>query len=114
MTDRRFAALPPHFVVGEVALNDAVYQDIIGGFGYLPQCFRPVIPYLVASLVHHRRFLTENLAPSHPLFHSRLWLSGLIEVLSDKVLLGYGENAISQMTATGVSPTLVLANQLDC
>jgi autotransporter translocation and assembly factor TamB len=38
----------------------------------------------------------------------------LIEVLSDKVLLGCGENTISQMTATGVSPTLVLANQLDC
>jgi hypothetical protein len=114
LTDRRFAALPPHFIIGEALLSDAVYKDIIGGFGYLPQCFRPVIPYLVASLVHHKGFLSEHLAQSHPLFHSRLWVSGLLEKLSEKVLLGCGENTISQMTATGVSPTLVLANQLDC
>jgi hypothetical protein len=95
-------------------LNDATYKDIIGGFGNLPQCFRPVLPYLVASIVHHREFLTENLAKSHPIFQSRLWLSGLLENLKDNVLLGCGENTISQMTATGVSPTLVLANQLEC
>ena len=59
-------------------------------------------------------FLVATLPSTHPLFQSRLWVSGLLLRLQDKVLSGCGENKISQMIATGVSPTLVLANQLDC
>ena len=86
---------------------------MIGAFGSLPKCFQPVLPFLVASLAHHNDFLIENLPSTHPLFKSRIWTSGLLLRLKDRVLLGCGENTISQMTATGVSPTLVLANQLD-
>ena len=113
LTDQRFATLPPHFIVGEPLLEDTSYKQVIGAFGSLPKCFQPVLPYLVASLAHHSDFLVENLPSTHPLFKSRIWTSGLLTRLRDRVLSGCGENVVSQMTATGVSPTLVLANQLD-
>jgi hypothetical protein len=93
-------------------LNDAKYCDIIPGFESLPLSFRPVLPYLLASIVHHKEFLVENLPISHPLFQSRLWSSGLIDELKCKVLTGCGENPISQLSATCVPPTLVVANGL--
>ena len=113
LTDQRFATLPPHFAVGEDMLEDATYKEIIGAFGTLPKCFQPVLPFLVASLTYQRDFLVATLPSTHPLFQSRLWVSGLLLRLQVKVLSGCGENKISQMTATGVRPTLVLANQLD-
>ena len=113
LTDQRFATLPPHFIVGETMLEDATYKEVIGAFGSLPKCFQPVLPFLVASLTYHKDFLLETLPSTHPLFQSRFWVSGLLMRLQDRVLTGCGENKLSQMTATGVSPTLVLANQLD-
>ena len=58
----------------------------------------------------HKDFLIEYLQKTHTLFQSRLWLSGLVSRLQGRVLLGCGENRVSRITATRVSPTLVLAH----
>ena len=47
------------------------------------------------------------------MFLTRVWANGIIGVLEAKVLSGCGRNPVSQMTATGVPPTLVLANQME-
>ena len=46
-------------------------------------------------------------------FFARVWTTGIMNDLSSKVLAGCGRNPISQMAATGIPPTLVLANQMD-
>lgn len=112
LTDQRFSSLPPHFVLGEPLLEDNIYKEVINALGTLPKSFQPVLPYLIASVVHHKDFLIKHLPATHPLFQSRLWLSGLVSRLQGRVLLGCGENRESQMTATGVSPTLVVASQM--
>jgi hypothetical protein len=73
-----------------------------------------VVPYLLASLVYHRSYLVELQAqhPQHPLFLQRVWTSGILDRLRDKVGAGCSRNAISRMSATGVPPHLVLANRI--
>ena len=48
--------------------------------------FREVIPYLLASLVHHRPYLREMQA-SHPssLFLQYVWMSGILERAKDSI-----------------------------
>ena len=94
-------------------MDDVLYKEIISGFGSLPRNFLPVLPFLVASLAYHKDFLVQNLPPTHPLLLTRLWESNLLDRMKSRVLAGCGENATSQMIGSGVSPTLVLANQLD-
>lgn len=113
LTDRNFAALPPHFLPGETALSRAVYDDILPGFRDYPECFRTVTSYLLASLVYHRKFISENLPSDHPIFLSRVWTTGIIDRLESKLHAGCGRNVVSSMTATGVPPTLVIANQME-
>ena len=94
-------------------MDDVLYKEIISGFGSLPRNFLPVLPFLVASLAYHKDFLVQNLPLTHPLLLTRLWESNLLDRMKSRVLAGCGENATSQMIASGVSPSLVLANQLD-
>ena len=94
-------------------MDDILYKEIISAFGSLRRTFQPVLPFLVASLAYHKDFLVQNLLPTHPLLLTRLWGSNLLDRMKSRVLAGCGENATSQMIASGVSPTLVLANQLD-
>lgn len=73
-----------------------------------------MIPYLLASLVHHKPYLLEMQCRNsgHPLFLQRVWTSGVIDRLAPSVEAGCNRNAKSRMFATGVPPHLVLANSI--
>ena len=115
LTDVAFANLPAHFLTLDSGLTTAEWEEILPGYTtYYPLSFREVVPFLLASLVHHRPYLLEVQAkhPRHPLFLQRIWTGGILERLQDKVSAGCNRNPISKMFATGVPPHLVLANRM--
>ena len=114
LTDVSFANLPAHFISEDTGISLAEWEDILPGYlSYYPLNFREVIPYLLASLVHHRDYLDElrSRHPRHPLFLQRVWTTGILSRLQDNVVTGCNRNAVSKMFATGVPPHLILANR---
>lgn len=71
-----------------------------------------MIPFLLASIVFHKQWLIDNLHANHPLFISPLWTSVIFNNLSASVLSGTGRNSRSLLTATGVPPHILLANEI--
>ena len=115
LTDVSFANLPAHFVASDTGISSAEWEDILPGYSsYYPVNFREVIPYLLASLVHHREFLNDLKIrhPRHPLFLQRVWTTGILSRLKDVVVTGCNRNSVSKMFATGVPPHIVLANRI--
>lgn len=55
-------------------------------FLFITLDFRRVVPFLVATVVHHSSWIAENLNERHPLFQSRCWRQGNQESLKDLVL----------------------------
>ena len=104
LTSTEFASLPPHFDTRDGSiLTVAEWENIVPGYiDYFPSDFRPVISYLLASLIHHKQWLMCTLPEEHPLFLSTVWISGVMEKLAPKVLCGNGRNEFSGLTATGV------------
>ena len=113
MTDKSFAALPPHFLPGEASLSASLYDDILPGYRDYPECFKSVTTYLIASLVYLWKFIVENMPSSHPIFLSRVWTTRAIDRLQGKLHAGCGRNETSTMMATDVPPTLVITNQME-
>lgn len=113
LTDRNFAALPSHFASDNELLNESKFANSLPGFDEFPSCFKAVVLYLLASIPHHKQFLVSTLALTHPLFLSRIWTSGFMEILTGTVQAGCGLNRKTEMTATGVPPTFVIASELD-
>ena len=68
---------------------------------------------MLASLVHYHEYLCElqGRHPRHPLFLQRVWTSGILIRLKDKVGTGCSMNPISKLVAMSVPPHLVLANR---
>jgi hypothetical protein len=64
-----FCILPPRFRKGSRCDIGAYILDYLS----YPVGFRACIPYLLASVVHHRHFLLETLPAAHPIFATRLW-----------------------------------------
>ena len=115
LTDVSFANLPAHFIASDTGISSAEWEDILPGYSsFYPVNFREVIPYLLASLVHHREYLNELKIrhPRHPLFLQRVWTTGILLRLKDDVVTGCNRNSVSKMFATGVPPHLVLANRI--
>ena len=71
-----------------------------------------MLPFLLASLSHHRAYLRSHLPVNHPLFLQRVWTSGMLDRVADKVLTGIGEHPLSRLIATGIPPHIVLANEI--
>ena len=115
LTDISFANLPAHFTAMDTGISPTEWEDILPGYSsFYPLNFREVIPYLLASLVHHRTFLDDLRIrhPRHPLFLQRVWTTGILYRLKDMVTTGCNRNPVSKMFATGVPPHLVLANRI--
>lgn len=111
LTDSDFAVLPPHFA-GPVVTPEE-WDEILPGYAtFFPGNFKPVLPFLVASLAYHLDFLRENLPANHLFRHSRLWLSNKLTVWKPHVLTGNGHNNASKLSATGIPPHVLLANEL--
>ena len=105
--------MPPHFASDTTQLSQATFKEILPGFEDFPACFKAVVPYLLASIIFHRQFLMATLPSSHPLFLSRIWTNGIMDRLQHSLHAGCGANLQTGMTATGVPPTFVIANELD-
>ena len=113
-SDIEFAALPPHFdETNGPLLTVGEWEDILPGFStFYPDTFRVALPFLLASLVYHRQWLQDTLPAAHPLFKQRVWTSGIVQRLSNKVLTGTFKNPVSNMIATGVPPMVMLGNRI--
>jgi hypothetical protein len=115
ITTNEFASLPPHFNTqnGLNVLSLEEWDDILPGYTtFYPAQFRPAVRNLLASIIYHKEWLVSNLHVSHPLFNTRLWTSGVIDRLSPLVLTGTGRNSVSMLTATGIPPHILLANEI--
>jgi hypothetical protein len=93
MTSTEFARLPPHFnASGGSILTVEEWEDIVPGFtNYFPSHFRPVIPFLLASLIFHKEWLVETLPAQHPLFNSRVWTCDMSYVTFSEIINGCGK-----------------------
>jgi hypothetical protein len=90
-----------------------VEEWIVQGYStFYPSNLVPVITFLLAQIVHHKNWLLQSLPENHVLFNSRVWTSGIIEKLQNRILLGNGRNSSSGMTATGIPPHIILANEV--
>lgn len=114
LTDPTFASLPPHFDLpnGEI-LSIEQWELILPGYStFYPTSFQQVVPFLLASLIYHKQFLKDHLPAQHPLFLTRVWTSGLMDGLAPRVHAGCGRNPVTKLTATGIPPHIVLANEI--
>ena len=104
-----FGVLPPHFNLQNAPIfSDDEWTVILPGYReYIPPNFRPVLPYLVASVLFHKNWLIEQLPALHPLFQSRLWRSENFHGLGERILTGKFFNPESNMKATGMPTHLV-------
>jgi hypothetical protein len=114
LTEASFADLPPHFDVSNgPVMSLAEWEDILPGYAtFYPSSFRQVIPFLLASIVFHKDYLRTKFKSNHHFFLQRIWTSGLVDRLSNNVLVGCGRHPISRMFAAGIPPHILLANQI--
>ena len=82
------------------------------GSSNFPDCFVSVIPFLLASLAYHRKWIESNFEPTHPIFLSRVWTSGILVRLELLVEFVCSRNAKSGMVASGIPANIVMANRL--
>ncbi|KAF0730381.1 hypothetical protein Ae201684P_013259 [Aphanomyces euteiches] len=70
----RFTVLPPHFDPSVCALlTNSFWRDLVSGYELYPRAAQSILPYLLASIIHHEQYLRENLDSKHPIFTSRLF-----------------------------------------
>ncbi len=114
LNDVSFGILPPHFNDREgPVLTTAEWEIILPGYStFYPRQFRVALPYLLASLVHHKAWLEQNLPSNHPIFLQRVWREGYIERLQGKVHLGVMRNKTTGMVATGIPPSVVILDKI--
>ena len=109
-----FCTLPPHFDnTNELPLlTEEEWQVVVPAYNNYPASFKAAIPHVVASVVYHSEWLECNLPNVHPLFLTRFWREGFVDRLRDHVLTGVFRCAVTNMTATGIPPHLVVAHEL--
>ena len=113
LSDWTFSLLPPYFErsTGPLMSNDE-WENILPGYRNFPSPFLSVLPFLVASLSHHSDWIKDKFDPKHPIFHTRLWTSGLLDQLRLNILTGCTSNEESGMTASGIPATVAMANRV--
>ena len=96
-----FAALPPHFDLSTPVLSADEWAEILPEFSSYPEQFRQAVPFLLASIVYHHQWLTDNLPSNHPLFTSRVWTTPRFGELKSRVHAGVLKNKTTGLMATG-------------
>lgn len=103
-----FTLLPARFKLNAIV----AWADIVPNYAVYPEDFRTIIPYLVATVVHHAAWIRDNLPESHPIFISRCWRSGAQISLAASVLAPCRMTCNQTgMVATGIPPLHVFMNQ---
>ena len=78
-----------------------------------PTSFKTVIPYLIASVIHHlsNSDNVRKIPNDHPIFKTFLWSNGYVQKYKDNILSGKFNCSITNMTATGI-PTHLTSSKL--
>ena len=108
-----FAILPPHFppeVLDSLSVED--WTIILPDYNEFPNGFKSTLPFLLASVVHHDRYLRSTLSPDGALFRSSLYAQGYLNRLSGTTLTGHGECPRANLIATGVPSHVLQAQRL--
>lgn len=112
ITTNQFATLPPHLRESDLReLTEERWTDILPLYSQFPVSMKQVVPFLLASILFHAKFLRETLDPHHPLFTSPLYRSGLVERWQDRVLVGTSCSETG-LSATGVPIHIVISNSV--
>ena len=113
-TEVEFGILPPHFSQEVLnILDNQFWNEIVAGYDNYPESFQTAFPFLLASVIHHEKFLRDNLPRQHPLWNEGVFSRNKhIEFLRGKTLLGIGVCKATGMKASGIPPHLAIANQL--
>jgi len=62
-----FSVLPPHFSKDDLeSLDKFGWSIILSDYENFPTCFKYVVPFLMASLIYHSKFLKECFGDGHP------------------------------------------------
>lgn len=106
-----FATLPPHFDPDFLrTLEFDYWERFMPGCSQYPERFQHCIPFLIASVIHHKDFLVESLPGNHPLFGTPLFTSGVMSDLSQLIRLD-GQN--TGLKATGIPEIISLRKDLN-
>lgn len=122
-----FATLPPHFPneVNNLIATVIGWGNILEHYENYPNCFKKVIPYLLASLVYHynTKFFESNFAIGHPIWNSNIFtvpvtidgiiFENVVTFLQDKVLTGRNFCPITNMQATGIPAHFKIAEEVN-
>lgn len=113
MTGINFATLPHHFQDEYKVCWSEVFSSNM--YEKMPTGFQKALPYLLATLIGHEKFLRENLPKNHPLFNSLVFTSGMNETIlkQTKIITGIGKCKQTGMQATGVPPHLMISERVD-
>ncbi|KAG9407286.1 hypothetical protein AC1031_021909 [Aphanomyces cochlioides] len=111
VNEEEFACLPPHF--HDLVLSVSEWERILLGYStWYDERFRPVVPFLLASLVYHQDWIAANFPPKHPIFFSSVWTSPLLANVKKVVLDGFLKNSISNLVASGIPPQVALFGRM--
>ena len=88
------------------------WKSFLPDYTRYPDRFKATLPYLLASMVYHRKWITDTLPVQHPLFLQQVWTSGILERLAEKVIIGHFHDVNVGMKATGIPPYVVLSHQI--
>jgi hypothetical protein len=110
-TSINFAALPPHFPIETLLMfTPTVWDSIYPGYGSLPQTFKPVMTFLVASIIFHEQYLRETLNESHPIFKCGVFEGNpILDDLRTSVLTGIAKCPVTGMSASGTDVSILCA-----
>lgn len=114
--NEKFGTLPPHFTTSVTSnvLTVEFWNLVVPGYEQLPVEFKPVLPFLLASLIYHENFLRKEFDPAHPIFSSRVFASNAnLKELRENVLAGYYECPNTGMQCSGLPPHVMQMSQLD-
>jgi hypothetical protein len=113
-TSEMFAILPPHFLPeADRLLTDEFWNNKMPGYYSMTSGFRAVLPFLLASLVHHEDFVRATLPAHNPIFGSRVFTRHeSLNALKDLVTLGVGRCRYTGMQATGIPPHLIISGKV--
>lgn len=104
-----FTYVPPQFQNFNVP--EDYFESEFASFRNFPRGFCLTLPYLVASLVHHREWLQTNLPLQHPFRNSVLFRSGRLQLWAPHVVCGRA--SILEMTSTGIPPHLIVTDEVN-
>ncbi len=107
--DPKFAELPPHFHPS-LSID---FKSILPCYDQLPLSFRPVLPFLLASLCNGEEFLVKNLNPKHPFFSAPVWTQRVIHQMKGHVRTGSISNHETGLVATGIPPSVILNGKVE-